>query len=224
MAYKLGELKIWELRGRAEATLGDAFDLRDFHDAVLSQGALPLSMLDDLIDRYIDATLARGKNSAACQANWSGWSILSAMHNSCKHWGKIMRKIITLLASMALVAISGMSLAQEDEEAPEMYTYASYYECSGPFLWRMMRYRSRCGADEWAGRRRLNRPLGVAGTSYRRPVVANFRITRLNLWMRCWMAVTRSPATGDDSDEPPTKRSKMPRDDEADVEFRVYPA
>jgi uncharacterized protein (DUF885 family) len=58
LAYKLGELKIWELRSRAESTLGDAFDLRDFHDAVLSQGALPLSMLDDLIDRYIDATLA----------------------------------------------------------------------------------------------------------------------------------------------------------------------
>lgn len=44
-----------------------------------------------------------------------------------------MRKIITLLAGMALVAVSGMSLAQEDEEAPEMYTYATYYECSGPF-------------------------------------------------------------------------------------------
>ncbi|MGI9201732.1 MAG: hypothetical protein ACR2QL_11775 [Woeseiaceae bacterium] len=44
-----------------------------------------------------------------------------------------MRKIIMLLASTALVAMSGMSLAQEDEEAPEMYTYASYYECSGPF-------------------------------------------------------------------------------------------
>jgi len=55
LAYKLGELEIWRLRGEAEALLGDRFDLRAFHDAVLENGALPLAMLDAAIERYIDA-------------------------------------------------------------------------------------------------------------------------------------------------------------------------
>lgn len=55
LSYKLGELRIWELRKRAQTALGDAFDLREFHDAVLSQGELPLSMLDTVVDRYIQA-------------------------------------------------------------------------------------------------------------------------------------------------------------------------
>ena len=46
LAYKLGELKIWELRRHAEATLGDAFDLPTFHDQVLLRGALPLNLLE----------------------------------------------------------------------------------------------------------------------------------------------------------------------------------
>ena len=62
LSYKLGELKIWQLRRRAEATLQDAFDLRDFHDAVLSQGELPLSMLDAVITRYIDDALTEKQN------------------------------------------------------------------------------------------------------------------------------------------------------------------
>ncbi len=57
LSYKLGELKIWELRRRAETELGDRFELQDFHDAVLGHGELPLSMLDTEIDRYIHATL-----------------------------------------------------------------------------------------------------------------------------------------------------------------------
>ena len=57
LAYKLGELKIWELRRRAEAELGDAFDLRAFHDTVLGHGELPLSMLDAEIDRFVDKSL-----------------------------------------------------------------------------------------------------------------------------------------------------------------------
>ncbi|MGI9271041.1 MAG: DUF885 domain-containing protein [Woeseiaceae bacterium] len=57
LSYKLGELKIWELRRRAESDLGDDFDLRQFHDAVLGNGALPMSMLDGVIDRYIDSAL-----------------------------------------------------------------------------------------------------------------------------------------------------------------------
>ena len=53
LAYKLGELKIRELRARAEQKLGKKFDLRRFHDAVLGQGAVPLNVLDDQIDAWI---------------------------------------------------------------------------------------------------------------------------------------------------------------------------
>jgi uncharacterized protein (DUF885 family) len=54
-AYKLGELKIRELRARGERALGEAFDLRAFHDTVLSAGPLPLDMLEERIDRWIAA-------------------------------------------------------------------------------------------------------------------------------------------------------------------------
>lgn len=57
LAYKLGELKVWELREKSERALGDAFDLREFHDVVLANGALPMAMLEAGIERYIDATL-----------------------------------------------------------------------------------------------------------------------------------------------------------------------
>lgn len=58
LAYKLGELKIWELRRIAEQELGDQFELRDFHDVVLGNGAVPLAMIEDIVLRWIDATLA----------------------------------------------------------------------------------------------------------------------------------------------------------------------
>lgn len=53
LAYKMGELTIWELRAKAEKELGDKFDIRDFHDAVLTEGGLPLDMLRAQIDAYI---------------------------------------------------------------------------------------------------------------------------------------------------------------------------
>lgn len=53
LAYKSGQLEIQRLRARAEAELGDRFDIRAFHDAVLSEGAVPLPILDDLIARYV---------------------------------------------------------------------------------------------------------------------------------------------------------------------------
>ena len=53
LAYKIGELKLKELRNRAQAVLGDDFDLRGFHDAVLRQGALPLDVLDELIAEWM---------------------------------------------------------------------------------------------------------------------------------------------------------------------------
>jgi uncharacterized protein (DUF885 family) len=53
LAYKLGQLKILELRDRAKKALGDKFDLRAFHDQVLCAGALPLDVLSDRIDAWI---------------------------------------------------------------------------------------------------------------------------------------------------------------------------
>lgn len=53
LGYKLGELKIRELRARAEEALADAFDVRAFHDAVLANGALPLPLLEREVDRFI---------------------------------------------------------------------------------------------------------------------------------------------------------------------------
>lgn len=54
LAYKMGELKILELRQRAEQALGEDFDIRDFHDAILLTGGVPLDMLDDEINRFIE--------------------------------------------------------------------------------------------------------------------------------------------------------------------------
>jgi prolyl oligopeptidase len=53
LAYKIGELKIRELRTRAETELGDKFDIREFHDAVLKNGAVSLQVLEDVIDQWI---------------------------------------------------------------------------------------------------------------------------------------------------------------------------
>jgi uncharacterized protein (DUF885 family) len=53
LSYKLGELEIWKLRKKAEKILGDKFDIRSFHDALLGNGALPLTMVEAEIDRFI---------------------------------------------------------------------------------------------------------------------------------------------------------------------------
>lgn len=52
-AYKIGMIKILELREKAKAELGDKFDIREFHDVVLANGPVPLNVLEQFIDKYI---------------------------------------------------------------------------------------------------------------------------------------------------------------------------
>lgn len=54
LAYKMGELKIKEMRKRAEEKLKDKFDVREFHDLVLSQGSVTLKILEEIVDNWID--------------------------------------------------------------------------------------------------------------------------------------------------------------------------
>lgn len=57
LAYKIGQLKIQELRDRAEGILGDSFDIKGFHAVVIGAGALPLSVLEDRVDAWIEEQL-----------------------------------------------------------------------------------------------------------------------------------------------------------------------
>ncbi len=57
LAYKMGQLKILELKAKARERLGGKFDIREFHDAVLRNGALPLDLLEAQVERYIAAQL-----------------------------------------------------------------------------------------------------------------------------------------------------------------------
>jgi uncharacterized protein (DUF885 family) len=58
LGYKMGQLKILELRDRAKSALGPKFDLRALHDVILSSGALPLDVLDKQVNLWIAAQKA----------------------------------------------------------------------------------------------------------------------------------------------------------------------
>jgi hypothetical protein len=54
LAYKIGMIKILELRERARESLGADFDIRRFHDLVLKNGAMPMAILEEVIGDYVD--------------------------------------------------------------------------------------------------------------------------------------------------------------------------
>jgi len=58
LAYKIGQLKILELRNKAEKELGDKYDIKDFHHEVLKRGSLPLDILEFYINEWIDKSLS----------------------------------------------------------------------------------------------------------------------------------------------------------------------
>jgi uncharacterized protein (DUF885 family) len=55
LGYKIGQLKILELRDKAQKALGPKFDIKAFHDEVLDSGALPLDVLEQRVDAWIAA-------------------------------------------------------------------------------------------------------------------------------------------------------------------------
>jgi uncharacterized protein (DUF885 family) len=57
-AYKIGMMKIEELRAHAEQELGDRFDIREFHDTILGGGSMPLHLLEEQVNRWIDSRRA----------------------------------------------------------------------------------------------------------------------------------------------------------------------
>src|SRR5690606_37719608 len=61
-SYKIGMMKILELRAKAQTELGDAFDIREFHDTVLGGGALPLGILERRVNEWIATVKSESPN------------------------------------------------------------------------------------------------------------------------------------------------------------------
>jgi uncharacterized protein (DUF885 family) len=64
LAYKMGEIKLKELRKKAEEVLKENFDIRAFHDLVLSEGAVTLSILEGMVNDFIAGELKKKKDAA----------------------------------------------------------------------------------------------------------------------------------------------------------------
>ncbi len=62
LSYKIGQLKIMELRARAEQALGDEFDIKEFHHMVLQTGCIPLAILEEQIDQWIKSRANKIRN------------------------------------------------------------------------------------------------------------------------------------------------------------------
>ncbi len=67
LSYKLGEIKIWELRRKSEKELGSAFDIRTFHDTLLGSGSVPLDVLEQIIDQYIAEELKKAETTSVAK-------------------------------------------------------------------------------------------------------------------------------------------------------------
>jgi uncharacterized protein (DUF885 family) len=63
-AYKIGELKIIELREKAQSVLGEQFDIKTFHNVLLQKGGMPLEILEKQVDEYIHRTLNNGSDKS----------------------------------------------------------------------------------------------------------------------------------------------------------------
>ncbi len=65
LSYKMGQLKIRELRTKATQELGPKFDVREFHDVVIGQGAVPLDVLEKIVNAWIVEKKAVGSHQAS---------------------------------------------------------------------------------------------------------------------------------------------------------------